>query len=87
MKVIAKPVNMIAAFDERGFPTPLRFKIEESDSQYRVVKVDKIISTESIKPAGMESIVFLCQSEVENIMKRYELIYRVKAHQWELYKI
>ena len=87
MKVIAKPVNMIAAFDESGMPTPLKFKIEESDNEYRVIKVDKIISTESIKPAGMDSIVFLCQSEVQNVMKRYELIYRVKSHQWELYKI
>ena len=87
MKLIAKPVNMIAAFDESGFPTPLKFKIEEAESEYRVIKVDKIISTESIKPAGMESIVFLCQSEVQNTMKRYELIYRVKTHQWELYKI
>ena len=87
MKVIAKPVNMIAAFDESGIPTPLKFKIQEANSEYRVIKVDKIISSESIKPAGMDSIVFLCQSEVQNVMKRYELIYRVKSHQWELYKI
>ena len=87
MKIVAKPVKMIAAFDESGIPTPLKFKIEEADSEYCVIKVDKIINTESIKPAGMESIVFLCQSEVQNTMKQYELIYRVKTHQWELYKI
>ena len=87
MKIVAKPVKMIAAFDESGIPTPLKFKVEESDSEYSVVKVDKIISTESIKPAGMDSIVFLCQSEMLGLVKRYELIYRVKSHQWELYKI
>ena len=87
MKIVAKPIKMIAAFDESGITTPLKFKIEEQDSESRIVKVDKIISTESIKPAGMDSIVFLCQSEVLGILKRYELIYRVKSHQWELYKI
>ena len=87
MKVVAKPIKMIVAFDESGIPTPLKFKIEDADSDCRVIKVDKIISSESIKPAGMESIVFLCQSEVQNVMRRYEIIYRVKSHQWELYKI
>ena len=87
MKIVAKPVKMIASFDENGTTTPLKFKMAEQDSEYRVVKVDKIISTETIKPAGMDSIVFLCQSEVLGLMKRYELIYRIKSHQWELYKI
>ena len=87
MKIVAKPVKMIAAFDESGVTTPLKFKIEEQDSVCQTIKVDKIISTETIKPAGMDSIVFLCQSEMHSVMKRYELIYRVKSHQWELYKI
>ena len=86
MKILAKPVQMIAVFDEKGVPTPLRFKIEE-DGAPCVVNVDKIISTETVRPAGIDAFVFLCQSEIHGVMKQYELIYRVKPHQWELYKI
>ena len=86
MKVLAKPVYMIAVFDDKGFPTPLRFKIEENEIP-RVIKVDNVISVETIKPAGMDAYVFRCQSEIRGILKQYELIYRVKPHQWELYKI
>ena len=86
MKIIAKPVQMIAAFDEKGFPTPLRFKVEEDGASF-VVKVGKIVSFETVRPAGMDAIVFRCQSEIRGVMKQYELIYRVKPHQWELYKV
>ena len=86
MKIIAKPVQMIAVFDEKGVPTPLRFKVEEGGSLH-VVKVDKIISTENIKPAGMPAVVYRCQSEIRGVMKQYELIYRIGPHQWELYKM
>jgi len=77
---------MIADFDEKGVPTPLRFKVEEGGAAH-VVKVDKVISSEAVRPAGMDAFVFRCQSEVRGVMKQYELIYRVKPHQWELYKI
>ena len=86
MKIVAKPVRMIADFDEKGVPTPLRFKVEEGGAAH-VVKVDKVISSEAVRPAGMDAFVFRCQSEVRGVMKQYELIYRVKPHQWELYKI
>jgi len=86
VKILAKPVQMIAAFDEKGVPTPLRFKIEENGAPC-VVKVDKVVSSETVRPAGMDAFVFLCQSEIRGVMKRYELIYRVKPHLWELYKV
>lgn len=86
MKVVAKPVRMIAAFDEKGAPEPIRFKIEEYGFPV-VVKVGKVIGKETIRPSGMEAIVFRCQSEMCGSIKHYELIFRVKPHQWELYRI
>ena len=86
MKILAKPVKMIAIFDEKGVPTPLRFKIEE-DGVWSLVKVDQIISAGAIRPAGMDALVFCCQSEIRGMLKQYEIIYRIKAHSWELYKM
>ena len=86
MKIVAKPIKMIAVFDEKGFPNPLRFRVEENGS-WQTVNVDNIVSIEQIRPAGMEAIVFVCQSEIVGSLKQYEVIYRIKPHQWELYKI
>ncbi|MCL1895667.1 MAG: hypothetical protein FWG03_03880 [Clostridiales bacterium] len=85
MKILAKPVKMIAVFDEKGVPTPLRFMVEE-DGVRHVVKVDHVVSAEAVRPAGMDALVFRCQSEVRGVLKQYEIVYRVKPHQWELYK-
>ena len=86
MKILAKPVKMIAVFDEKGVPTPLRFMVEE-DGVRHVVKVDHVVSAEAVRPAGMDALVFRCQSEVRGVVKQYEIVYRVKPHQWELYKM
>ena len=86
VKIVAKPVRLIAVFDEKGAPTPLRFQIEE-EGERRVVKVDQVVSAEAIRPAGMDALVFRCQSGVRDALIQYELIYRVKAHVWELYKM
>jgi len=86
VKILAKPVKMIAVFDENGAPTPLRFKIEE-DGAWRTVKVDRVISAEAVRPAGMDALVFRCQSELRGTLRQYELAYRIKPHLWELYKL
>ena len=85
MKILAKPVKMIAAFDENGVPTPLKFKVEEG-GVWRIVKVEHIVSTKAVRPAGMDALIFLCQSEVRGALKQYEVAYRIKPHLWELYK-
>ena len=77
---------MIAVFDEKGFPNPLRFRVEENGI-WQTISVGNVVSMEQIRPAGMEAIVFLCQSEIGGLLKQYEVIYRIKPHQWELYKI
>jgi hypothetical protein len=86
VKILARPVQMIAVFDENGVPTPLRFKVEE-EGTWQLVKVDNVISTESVRPAGMDALIFRCQSEICGVLKQYELVYRIKPHQWELYKM
>lgn len=85
MKILAMPLKVIAVFDENGAPTPLRFMIEEEGKRH-VVKVERIISAEAVRPAGMDAIVFRCQSEIRGALRQYEIVYRIKPHLWELYK-
>ena len=60
-------------------------KLEENGAAH-VVNVDKVVSSEAVRPAGMDAFIFRCQSEIRGVMKQYELAYRVKPHRWELYK-
>ena len=49
MKVLAKSIDMVAWFNAKGEPNPIRFRIEKEDESFSVVKIDKILFKKTIK--------------------------------------
>lgn len=85
MKVIAKPIQMIAWFNEDGTINPIRFKINEEEN--KVVKIDKILKAEKEKLAGNIMEKFTCTSIINGVEKIFELKYDTKSYKWILFKI
>lgn len=86
MKIVAKPIEMVAWFEENGTPHPVRFRLKESD-QFKTIKVNKVITAEKEKLAGNLMYVFRCQSVINNILRVYELKYALESCRWILFKI
>ncbi|WP_350345064.1 hypothetical protein PRVXT_001519 [Proteinivorax tanatarense] len=86
MKVLMKPIDMIAWFDKEGNVNPLRYRVKGKEGEYKVVKVQKVISKEEERLAGNPMLIIRCQSVVGNYEKLYELKYDFKG-KWYLYKI
>ena len=82
MKVVMAPIEMIASFDLHGTLRPIRFRHEGT-----VVKVEQIIKLSEEKLAGNRMKVYECQSEIDGMMKRFELKYELSTCKWFLYKI
>jgi hypothetical protein len=87
MKVVARPIEMIAWTDEKGNINPIRFKITKEDGSNSVVKIDKVITKETEKLAGNLMLVFKCQSVVNGADKLYEIKYELSTCKWMLFKI
>jgi len=87
MKVMAKPIEMIAWFTEDGTPKPVRFKIKNADESVTVINVDRVIFKDLEKLAGNKMLLFRCQSIINDIDKIYELKYEINTCKWMLYKI
>ncbi len=87
MKVLMKPIEMIAWFTSERNPVPLRYRIVSEDESYVVIKVDRVISSEEEKLAGNRMIVYKCQSLINNIQKLYEIKYEIDSCKWFLYKM
>ena len=87
MKVVAKPIEMIAWTDEKGNINPVRFKLTKADGSNSVVKIDKVITKETEKLAGNYMQVFKCQSVVNGAEKLYEIKYEIGTCKWILFKI
>lgn len=85
MKVVAKPIQMIAWFNEDGTINPIKFKINEEEN--KVIKIDKILKREQEKLAGNIMEKFTCSSCINGIEKIFELKYDIKNYKWILFKI
>jgi F420-dependent methylenetetrahydromethanopterin dehydrogenase len=87
MKVLMKPVKMIAMNEESGVITPIRFKMENKELGYITIKIDNIILRSEEKLAGNRMLIFRCQSDLHGLLYDFELKYEVSTCKWFLYKM
>jgi hypothetical protein len=85
MKVVAKPIEMVAWFNKDGIH-PIRFKIEGKDGDV-VVKIGRVIKKDLEKLAGNLMMVFTCESVINGQLKPYEIKYELNTMKWMLFKI
>ena len=86
MKVVMKPIEVIASFNLNGISTPLKFRIRENGSP-AVITVDHVNFRSEEKLAGNKMITFRCQSTVNGIEKVFELKFEPGTGKWFLFKI
>lgn len=82
MKVLMKSIEMIAWFTKEGVPKPIRYKVDDE-----VIKVQQVTSKSEEKLAGNRMIVFRCQSEINGVLRPFELKYEVGTCKWYLFKM
>ncbi len=82
-----QPIEMIAWFTLEGIPNPIRYKIKAEDAFPIVVKVDRVVTRSEEKLAGNRMFIFRCQSEIDGLLKLFELKYELNTCKWYLYKI
>lgn len=88
MKIVSRAISAIAVFKyDDGTPMPYKFKMVDGSGEEITVKIGNILSHARSKIAGIESIVYQCQSIIGDIEKRYELKYIISECKWVLYKI
>ena len=87
MKVVAKPIDAIVVFRGKNKPLPYKFRYTENGGESREVVVDRIILVEEQRIAGSKSLIYDCQSDIDDYERRYQLKYIIGDCRWELYKI
>ncbi len=87
MKIISRPVEMIAWFHQKQWPEPVKFRLRGADGTLTTIRVDRIAEVREEKRAGIRSYVYRCQSLVEEQQRVYELQYLVEECRWVLYKM
>lgn len=86
MKVVCKPVDMVAWFEQDGKIHPIKFRLKEND-QNQVIPIERIRCVKLEKLGGNQMYVFECESRFNNLLKIYEIKYEMDTCKWMLFKI
>ena len=88
MKIVAKPIKTMVVFEYEGkTPIPYKFKLQMEEGSEKIVRIDKRITSYSQKIAGIDTVIYECQSIIDGIEKRYKLKYILSQCKWQLYAI
>lgn len=82
MKILSTPIEVLAHFEENGTPHPLRFKLNNKE-----IKIEQVISMTENKLAGNRQLLFVCQSEIGEELKPFEIKYELGTCKWFLWKM
>ena len=86
MKIVNKPIEMIAHNKPDGSIRPLRFRLQEED-ELRVIKINKVFTSSIGKIGGNLVYMFKCMIEVNGITHMCEIRYDLMTTKWLLYKM
>ncbi|WP_315109523.1 hypothetical protein [Clostridium intestinale] len=87
MKIISKPIDMVAWFDKTGKAHPVRFRFEDENGEFKSIVVGKVLNIDLEKLCGNPARVFTCQSNIDGVTKLYEIKFILGTSQWLLFKI
>jgi hypothetical protein len=87
MKILMKPVDMICCTDKDGTLTPIKFRITDENKEYRIIRIDRILSRKEEKLAGNRMLIFTVQGVINGNECLFEMKYEISTCKWFLYKI
>lgn len=87
MRVLGKPIDVVAWFTKEGLPRPIRFRITNEEESETVMSVDKVVFSSREKLAGNHMLVFRCQGKLNGVERIYELKYELLTCKWILFKM
>ena len=76
------PIQMVCAFLTQGDIKPLRFRYEDPEHQIITVDVDNILARKGMSIGYGGSLIFTCESEIDDVKRMYELRYEIGTHKW-----
>ena len=82
MKILMKPIEMIAWFTIDGVPNPIRYRVDD-----KVIRVGQVTSRSEEKLAGNRMIIYRCNSEINGELRAFELKYELLTCKWFLFKM
>ena len=79
------PVDVVAIFNTVGEIKPTFIRLENEDHTIGTYKIANVLFSKEEKYAGIYNIVYICDVQVEEILKQIKIAYNLQHHKWFLY--
>ena len=87
MKVVAKPIEVVSWTDKEGNIHPIRFRYENKEEEYVVIKINRIIYKSLEKLCGNPMMIYRCVTTTGGTERIFEIKYALNTCKWMLFKI
>jgi len=81
------PVDVICMIDKTGKITPLKIRMENSEGQNIISKINEIVYTKENNFAGVKTFDYGCKVAFDEISQLIELRYHVSERLWRINKV
>ena len=82
MKILSTPIEVLAHFETDGTSHPLRLKLNGE-----TIKIEQVVSVTEEKLAGNRMLIFRCQSEIDGVLRPFEIKFELGTCRWYLWKM
>lgn len=77
-------IDANATFNPLGEIKPLYVRLEDEKHELHTYKIEHIEQVKEEKHSGIGSLLYVCQINVEGIMKQIKIRYYIASHKWAL---
>jgi hypothetical protein len=87
MKMMMKPVDMLAWFDAEGNPHPIRFRLKSPEGEDVVIRIDYVSASVFEKSGGNHMLRYECRATHNGALRLVQIRYEIGSCRWYLSKI
>ncbi len=87
MKVVAKPIEVVTWTDTEGNIHPIRFRYQNNEEEYVVIKINRVLYTSLEKLCGNPMMIYRCITTTGGAERVFEIKYALNTCKWMLFKI
>jgi hypothetical protein len=87
MKIVDKPVQVVATTDRAGIVKPLCFFITDDSEVLEVINVERLVRRDKEKIGGDYVYTFTCEIIKDNMKMLCDLRLNLSTEEWSLYRM
>lgn len=81
------PIQLLSVCNTNGDLIPRWFRYEDQEHLLHTVQIEQVLAHQELEYVGMRMISYICQADMEERRRIFEIRYHVDSHKWSFFKM